>query len=141
MVDKFGARMTGSPSLEKAIDYVVDEMKAAGLSNVHTQDVVVPNWVRGYENAMMLSPSKQHLPVLGMGTTIGTAPGGITANVVAVESFHEFEQVYHFPEIRYCNRRNTTKFKMTCREQINATDLQTAANPRMTVRDCRVGWT
>lgn len=93
MIDKFGARMTGTQSLENAIDHVVLEMKAAGLNNVHTEDALVPNWERGYENAEMILPRKQNIPILGLGTSVGTPSGGLVANVIVVETFYELDQL------------------------------------------------
>uniref|UniRef100_A0A1L8E2C3 Carboxypeptidase Q n=2 Tax=Nyssomyia neivai TaxID=330878 RepID=A0A1L8E2C3_9DIPT len=87
-VDKFGSRMAGSQSLEDAIDYMVQEMSSAGL-NAYTEDANVTNWKRGYESATMLNPRKVDLPILGLGSTVGTMRGGIMGEVVAVESFDE----------------------------------------------------
>ncbi|KAL1402507.1 hypothetical protein pipiens_006063 [Culex pipiens pipiens] len=91
LVDTFGARLAGSEQLEKAIDYVVDGMKRDGLENVHTENASVPHWVRGFESAQLVAPFKKNLPLLGLGTTVGTPRGGIIADVIAVESFKEFE--------------------------------------------------
>lgn len=93
MTDKFGARMTGSQSLEDAIDYMVDEMKKAGLDNVHTENATVPHWERGYENCQMLSPRRAKINICGFGFTVGTLRGGLVADVVAVESFDEFDKI------------------------------------------------
>lgn len=91
MTDKFGSRMTGSSSLENAIDYMVDEMKKAGLDNVHTENATVPHWERGYENCQMVSPRQAKINICGFGFTVGTLRGGLIADVVAVESFDEFD--------------------------------------------------
>lgn len=93
MTDKFGARMTGSQSLEDAIDYMVDEMKKAGLDNVHTENATVPHWERGYENCQMLSPRRAKINICGFGFTVGTLRGGLIADVVAVETFEEFDKI------------------------------------------------
>lgn len=45
-VDTYGARLTGSESLEKAIDHVLATMTNIGLDNVHSEDVIAPKWVR-----------------------------------------------------------------------------------------------
>uniref|UniRef100_A0A182M9U7 Carboxypeptidase Q n=1 Tax=Anopheles culicifacies TaxID=139723 RepID=A0A182M9U7_9DIPT len=93
LVDTFGARVAGSEQLEKTIDYVIDRMKADGLENVHTENASVPHWVRGYESAELVKPFRKNLPLLGLGSSIGTPRGGIIAEVLAVESFKEFETI------------------------------------------------
>ncbi|XP_058453985.1 carboxypeptidase Q-like [Malaya genurostris] len=93
LVDTFGARLAGSEQLEKAIDYVLDRMKEDQLENVHTENATVPHWVRGYESAQLVTPFKKNLPLLGLGTSVGTPRGGIIADVLAVESFKEFESI------------------------------------------------
>ena len=51
LVDSFGHRLSGSASLEAAIDWILDFMKADSLENVHGEPVMVPHWVRGAESA------------------------------------------------------------------------------------------
>ncbi len=89
LVDRFGHRMTGSKSLEDAIDWIVAEMRRDGLENVHTEPVKVTHWVRGEESAMLVSPRRMQLHMLGLGRSVGTAAGGITAPVLVVRSFAE----------------------------------------------------
>jgi len=60
--DRFGHRMSGSASLERALDWIVAEMKRDGLENVHTEPVMVTHWVRGAESAEMVSPRRARLP-------------------------------------------------------------------------------
>lgn len=91
LTDTFGPRMACTESLEKAIEYVVGEMKKNGIENVHTENASAPWWIRGYENADMILPWKRNLPILGLGSSVGTIRGGIIADVVAVESFDEFK--------------------------------------------------
>jgi hypothetical protein len=40
--DTYGHRLSGSPNLEAAIRWAVEEMKRDGLENVHTEPVKVP---------------------------------------------------------------------------------------------------
>ena len=49
LTDTFGARLSGSQNLARAIRWSVQTMKADGLENVHTEPVMVPQWVRGRE--------------------------------------------------------------------------------------------
>lgn len=93
MTDQFGGRLAGSQNLEDAIDYMVDELKKAGLDNVHTENATIPHWERGYESCMMLSPRRSKINIVGFGFTVGTLRGGLIADVVAVESFEEFDKL------------------------------------------------
>ncbi len=89
LCDRIGNRVSGSASLEKAIDWAVSEMKKAGFENVQKIPVKVPHWVRGQESAVLVSPSDRTLHMLGLGDSVGTGASGITADVVAVSSFDE----------------------------------------------------
>jgi hypothetical protein len=93
LCDRIGNRLSGSPALERAIQWSVEQMKAAGLSNVRVIPVKVPHWVRGAESARMLAPVERPLHALGLGMSVGTPPGGITADVVAVSDFNELEKL------------------------------------------------
>jgi carboxypeptidase Q len=87
LVDGFGHRMTGSPSLERAIDWILEEMKRDGFENVRKEPVTVLNWVRGEESAELISPRRTTLHMLGLGRSIGTSVLGIRAPVLVVRSF------------------------------------------------------
>jgi len=86
-----GHRLSGSPGLEKAIEWAHARMLGEGLEGVHLQPVKVPHWVRGNEDAQVLAPVARELGVIGLGRSIGTPPEGITAPAVVVESFDELE--------------------------------------------------
>ena len=90
---RIGNRLSGSASLEKAIAWSVEQMKAAGLGNVRIIPTKVPHWVRGAESGRILTPLDQPLHMLGLGMSIGTPPGGITAGVVAVSSFDDLAKL------------------------------------------------
>ncbi len=90
---RIGNRLSGSPSLERAVQWSAGEMKAAGLSNVTIIPTKVPHWVRGAESARMLTPVDRPLHMLGLGMSIGTPLGGITADAVAVSSFDELSRM------------------------------------------------
>jgi hypothetical protein len=90
---RIGNRLSGSPGLEKAIAWSVEQMKAAGLSNVRVIPTKVPHWVRGAESARMVAPLDKPLHMLGLGMSIATPPGGITAEVVAVNTFDDLARL------------------------------------------------
>ncbi|HXI19942.1 MAG TPA: M20/M25/M40 family metallo-hydrolase, partial [Gemmatimonadales bacterium] len=98
LVDGFGHRLSGSASLERAIDWVLAEMKRDGLANAHTEPVMVPHWVRGRESAELVSPRPAPLPMLGLGMSVGTPKRGITAPVLVVNSFDELRA--HAAEVK-----------------------------------------
>ena len=89
LTDTFGSRISGSDALERAIDWTLARMRADGLENVHGEKVMVPHWVRGAESAELLTPRRKPLAMLGLGGSVGTPAGGITAPVLVVGSFDE----------------------------------------------------
>ncbi len=91
LTDRIGNRLCGSESLEHAIEWAVTEMKRDGLDNVRTEKVMVPHWVRGEESLEVVSPVRQKLSMLGLGNSIGTPSGGITADALVVRSFDELD--------------------------------------------------
>jgi carboxypeptidase Q len=92
LVDGFGHRQAGSPSLEAAIDWILAEMKRDGLQNVRGEPVKVTHWVRGEESAVLVRPRRDTLGLLGLGGSVATPKGGITAPVLVVSSFDELER-------------------------------------------------
>ena len=89
LCDRIGNRVSGSASLERAIQWGAAEMKKAGLENVQTPAVTVPKWVRGMESATMIEPVRKPLTMIGLGMSVGTPREGITAEVISVKTFDE----------------------------------------------------
>jgi carboxypeptidase Q len=87
LCDGIGHRLSGSPELDRAVAWAAAAMREDGLEQVRLQPVMVPHWVRGEEHAEMVEPGPQALVMLGLGGSVGTPPGGITADVVTVSSF------------------------------------------------------
>jgi hypothetical protein len=87
LTDHIGRRISGSASLDRAVAWSAELMKKEGLANVTVQPVMVPKWVRGKESAAIVSPVEKPLHMLGIGMSVGTAPGGVTAEVVVVPTF------------------------------------------------------
>src|SRR5579871_830015 len=91
LCDRIGNRLSGSESLNAAIQWAAAQMKRDGLENVVIAPVKVPHWVRGREEAEMLKPARHSLTMLGLGGSIATPAAGITADVVPVSSFEALE--------------------------------------------------
>src|ERR1700759_1139289 len=49
LTDTFGPRLSGSKSLEDALDWILAQMKSDGLANVRGEPAMVPHWGRGGE--------------------------------------------------------------------------------------------
>jgi carboxypeptidase Q len=91
LTDTIGARLSGSPQLDRAIAWAVAEMRRDGLDNVHTEKVMVPKWVRGNESAELIEPSRRALAMIGLGGSVATPRDGIEASVLVVHGFEELE--------------------------------------------------
>ncbi|HEV7990197.1 MAG TPA: M28 family metallopeptidase [Gemmatimonadaceae bacterium] len=89
LTDSFGHRLSGSSSLERAIDWTLARMKSDGLENVRGEPVMVPHWVRGAESAELVAPRVKPLAILGLGGSDGTPAAGVTAPVIVVSSFDD----------------------------------------------------
>ncbi|KAK0079634.1 hypothetical protein PV325_001001 [Microctonus aethiopoides] len=90
-VDEFGPRFAGTENLENAIKYVIKKSKKFGLENVHGEVAPIPHWIRGNESVTLLSPRKKDIKMLGLGYSVSTPIGGITADGIVVKSFDELK--------------------------------------------------
>jgi carboxypeptidase Q len=91
LTDSIGNRLSGSPALDRAIAWAVAEMKRDGLENVHTEKVMVPRWVRGYESAEIVEPAPHQIVMLGLGDSVGTPAEGLQAEVLVVHGFEDLD--------------------------------------------------
>jgi carboxypeptidase Q len=89
LTDTYGARVSGSDNLTRAIEWAAETMKADGLENVRLEPVMVPRWVRGRESAEIVDPPRHEVAVLGLGGSVATPPGGIEAEVLPVTNFDD----------------------------------------------------
>jgi hypothetical protein len=93
LTTRIGNRLGGSSSLDRAIVWLTEQMTLDGLENVRTQPVKVTHWVRGAESARVVSPVDRPLNMLGLGLSVGTPTGGVTAPVVVVGTFGELDRL------------------------------------------------
>lgn len=85
--------MAGTQNFENSVDYVLMKMREARLDNVHTENATIPHWDRGYEHCELLAPRKHQIRITGLGSSVGTPRNGIVADVIAAESFEEFDKL------------------------------------------------
>ena len=93
LCDRIGNRLSGSHGLDKAIGWAKAEMIRDGLVNVSTPMVQVPHWVRGAESAEILAPMERPMTMLGLGGSVGTGRGPLTAEVVVAHDFAELDRL------------------------------------------------
>ncbi len=89
--DTFGHRLSGSQSLDDAIQWAVQQMKKDGLENVHTEPVKVPHWVRGQESAEIVAPRRHAMVMLGLGNSVGTPAEGVEGEILAVSNYEQLD--------------------------------------------------
>ena len=93
LTTKVGARVSGSPQADRAVEWGKRTMERLGFDKVHLESVMVPHWVRGpvEEASIVSSKSLGNVPlkICALGGSIATPEGGITAEVLEVKSFEE----------------------------------------------------
>jgi Zn-dependent M28 family amino/carboxypeptidase len=88
LADEVGPRLAGSPGGAAALTWAEHTMHALKLANVHLEPVSVPVWRRGEERARIVSGGSEgrSLDVAALGWSGSTAPEGIVADVLRVET-------------------------------------------------------
>lgn len=89
LVTQVGPRFAGSEGDAAAVRWALDRLGKLGFTNVRSQDVLVPRWIRGRAELTLLGASPIALAGISIGGSIGTSEDGIEALVVRVESYDE----------------------------------------------------
>lgn len=92
LCDGIGHRLSGSPQLERAVDWALEAMRRDSHENVRAEKVMVPKWTRGRESARLVKPYEYELEMLGLGMSVGTPSQGVTGPVVVVQDEDSFEK-------------------------------------------------
>src|ERR1017187_2763793 len=98
LVDKIGARLSGSPQAAAAVEWGRQTMERLGADSVIMQEVMVPHWVRGAKERGDILSDKfpagaQNVPVCALGGSIATPEFGIKGEVVEVHNFDELKNL------------------------------------------------
>jgi carboxypeptidase Q len=94
LTNVIGPRLTGSAEAAKSVEYVAEEMRKAGLT-VRLQKLTVPRWVRGEEHGEifqwegMPQGTARKIELTALGGSIATPAGGLSGDIVVVNSFDE----------------------------------------------------
>src|SRR5688500_18355671 len=59
LVTEVGPRLAGSPGDAAAVRWAMNKLASLGFSNVRSQDVLVPRWVRGTAEVAISGPMSQ----------------------------------------------------------------------------------
>jgi hypothetical protein len=92
LTDDIGPRLTGSPGAAAAVRWTTQRFRDWGIIATNER-VMVPHWVRGAEEAHLVTQGRQRIILTALGGSVATPPDGITADVVAVHSFDELKQL------------------------------------------------
>ncbi|OMJ08478.1 Carboxypeptidase Q [Smittium culicis] len=97
MTDLYGHRMTGHVQYDRSVQWVMNDAKNYPEFVAKAEPVTVNVWARNSESLELYIPTRyppvMDLPMLGLGQSIGTGPGGITAEVIPVQTFEDLEKL------------------------------------------------
>ena len=86
LVTEVGPRSAGSSGDAAAVRWALNKLGSLGFSQVRSQDVLVPRWVRGHAEVTLAGPVPQPLVAAALGGSVGTSEDGIEAQVLEVAS-------------------------------------------------------
>src|SRR5262245_43979125 len=86
LTDVYGPRLTGSPNLKAAQDWVVKRTSEWGLKNAHLEpwEFGHPGWLNERTSAFLIAPVKDSLVVEALAWTPGTN-GAVTGSALQIE--------------------------------------------------------
>src|SRR5258707_799965 len=84
LADRIGPRLTGSPQLEQASHWTMEQFKALGLENAHLEPWTIANsWTRGPAIGRVIAPAEHVLTLAAAGWSPSTK-GAVRGAVVGV---------------------------------------------------------
>lgn len=93
LVTEVGPRFAGTQGDAAAVRWALDRLGKLGFTNVRTQDVLVPRWVRGTAELTLLGAAPIPLIGVSLGGSVGTSDEGIEGVVLRVASFDELTRL------------------------------------------------
>ena len=91
LTTEVGPRPAGTPQEARARDWAVAKLKALGFSNVRAEPYTMPVWVRGQDEARILSPFPQNLVLAALGNSGSTSDKGIEGEIIYFPSIDALE--------------------------------------------------
>lgn len=97
LATKIGGRLSGSANAEKAVYWAKKALYEAGADTVYLQPCMVPHWERGKKEICRMESKilklKKELSIITLGSSMATPVNGISAQVIAVSSFDELDDL------------------------------------------------
>jgi carboxypeptidase Q len=90
LTDEIGPRLSGSKQAAAAVTWTTERFRSWGI-DVRNEPVMVPHWVRGREEASLVSHMDQKIVLTALGGSVATPAAGITAEVIEVNDFDELK--------------------------------------------------
>lgn len=91
LTTEVGPRPAGTPQEARARDWAVARLKALGFANVRAEPYTMPVWVRGHEEARIVTPFPQNLVLAALGNSGSTTDKGLEGEVVYFPSLADLE--------------------------------------------------
>ena len=90
-----GARLSGSPNAQKAVEWGKKLMESYDFDHVFLQEVMVPHWVRGAKEQGFIIDGKNRIPVAicALGMSMATPKEGLTADVIELHSLKQLDSL------------------------------------------------
>jgi hypothetical protein len=87
LTDDIGARLVGSPSYDRAVEWAVAKFQEAGVTTVRREDFTLPNgWQRGPARARMVEPAARALRIGSVGWGPSTPAGGVRGDLILISN-------------------------------------------------------
>jgi len=93
LTTEVGPRLAGSPGDKAAVKWAQAKFNELGFDKVWTEEVAFPYWIRGTEEASVISPFPQGLTICALGGSVGTPEAGIEAPIVEVPNYAALAQM------------------------------------------------
>ena len=90
LTTEVGQRLAGTDAEARARTWGAAKLKALGFRNVRIETYQMPVWVRGAEEAEIVSPFPQKLKLAALGNSGSTGARGLTADLVVFPGMTEF---------------------------------------------------
>lgn len=90
-----GNRLTGSPQAAKAVEWAKETLEKTGCDHVYLQEVMVPHWVRGKEEAYLVGHHGMKEPVVisSLGNAVGTGESGLQSEIIMANNMEELNRL------------------------------------------------